>query len=309
MPIPDARGSGGTTELDYDAGSGDDACPKRISAGVCDTSVFDEIRDGQCCYIRTSGTCCGRPFLDGERMLGAAPRVRADWLAGSVADARELDAEMRRALGRAWLEDARMEHASIASFAKLTLQLLALGAPAELIEAAQRAALDEMVHAQACFGLASRYYGEALGPAELPMPEKLLVPSLAEAAAAAVREGCVAETLAAAEAAEQLRNATDPQARAALSRIAADEARHAAIAYRFVRWALAQPDKTVSGAVREAFASARAQQTATQLGDDLVGDTTTWRAHGRLTQSEKQICARAAWRDIIEPCASALQDS
>src|SRR6185312_798984 len=147
--------------------------------------------------LATAATSCsGRPFLDGNVMLGAAPCARADWLGTPLHLETGLDVTMRNALGRAWLRDARLEHASIASFAKFTLQLLSLGAPAELVEATQHAALDEMTHAQACFGLASRYLGEALGPGELPMPSSMLVSSLAEAGAAAVHEGCVAETIA-----------------------------------------------------------------------------------------------------------------
>ena len=76
-----------------------------------------------------SGACCGRPFLDGNVMLGAAPCARTDWLGTPLHLETALPTTMRNAIGRAWLRDARLEHASIASFAKFTLQLLSLGAP------------------------------------------------------------------------------------------------------------------------------------------------------------------------------------
>jgi hypothetical protein len=242
-------------------------------------------------------------------MLGAAPCARADWLVTPLHLETGLDVTMRNALGRAWLRDARLEHASIASFAKFTLQLLSLGAPAELVEATQHAALDEMTHAQACFGLASRYLGEALGPGELPMPSSMLVSSLAEAGAAAVHEGCVAETIAASLAYQQLQHARDSEVRDALLLIAADETRHAGVAYRFVRWALMQGGEPVRAAVDSAFTEAHAQLLAAEPEPDDVSDVAVWHAHGRLTPSEAHACTLGAWRDIIEPCSRELLDA
>ena len=71
--------------------------------------------------------------------------------------------------------------------------------------------------------------GAGLGPVDL-----------AELASRTVHEGCVGETLAALIAAEQALEAKDPSVRAALQKIAEDEARHAEFAWRVVRWALAQ---------------------------------------------------------------------
>ncbi len=51
---------------------------------------------------------------------------------------------------RQWTETARLEHASIAAFARFVLQLMALGAPAELVAADVLAtiATDEARHAE-----------------------------------------------------------------------------------------------------------------------------------------------------------------
>src|SRR4051812_7172938 len=54
--------------------------------------------------------------------------------------------------------------ARIASFARLTLELLEHAAPPELVFESQRASLDEIEHARLCFGLAERYSGSARGP-------------------------------------------------------------------------------------------------------------------------------------------------
>ncbi len=71
----------------------------------------------------------------------------------------ELDARggspERAALGAAWLRNALMEHASVAALARFTLELLAVGAPADLIRDSNAAASDETRHAELCFALAA----------------------------------------------------------------------------------------------------------------------------------------------------------
>merc|ERR1712066_83704 len=60
-------------------------------------------------------------------------------------------------IGKQWLKSAEAEHASVASFAKHSLQLVSLGAPAELIKAAQVSAMDEIRHSQICYDIAGRF--------------------------------------------------------------------------------------------------------------------------------------------------------
>ena len=144
----------------------------------------------------------------------------------------------------------------IASFARFTLDLLAFGADSELVELAQRAGLDEIAHAKLCFGLAERYDGQVSGPAALDLHGVQPAATLRAAARAAFVEGCIGETQAALLARAALAHATDTGARAALERIADDEARHAELAYRFVAFALQrEPDlrADLSAALQDAF--------------------------------------------------------
>lgn len=261
---------------------------------------------GKGCDVEPVRIGCGRPFFDGQHMLLAPAQGRTDWLEVAMGRADVSDAATCAALARAWLRDAQLEHASIAAFTRFSLQLLALGAPAELVSAAQRATLDEVDHAQACFSLASRYAGRALGPGELPMPSTLMLGNLVDAAAASVREGCVAETIAARVAYEQLQHASDEQAHCALIRIAMDETRHAALAYQFVRWAIASGGKAVYGAVEAAFTDSRQQLLAAEPEAQEPVALEIWHAHGRLSVSEQRACMLACLRDVIEPHAEAL---
>jgi hypothetical protein len=282
----------------------------QVMNGCCNPAISGPDREGErCCYEFCVGACCGRPFVSGggARLAEVAPR--SDWLSRSPGgDAAELERETALALRAAWLDDARGEHASVASFARFTLELLGLGAPAELVLDAQRAALDEIEHTRLCFAVVARISGETLGPGPLDASDAAPRRSLAACAAAAVREGCVGETIAAAIASAELDRARDPAARRALERIAADEARHAEASYRFVAWALATGSADVKRAVRLAFEQA--------LGEPAFGasdmppgvDLDAWHRFGRLTPSERRDVARATLCDVIGPCAARLAE-
>ncbi|HXK18586.1 MAG TPA: hypothetical protein VNG33_12325, partial [Polyangiaceae bacterium] len=78
-----------------------------------------------------NSSICGRPFLV-EAAARVAPAVDSSaWTSRDVATPRvyHLTATERAALAEHWTKMGQMEHASIAAFARFSLQLLALGAP------------------------------------------------------------------------------------------------------------------------------------------------------------------------------------
>jgi hypothetical protein len=166
---------------------------------------------------------------------------------------------------------------------------------------------DEIRHAALAFGLASAYAGRDLGPGPLQLDGALSTErgaSLAEMAAAVVREGCVGETLAAFEATAARDAATDPEVRAALAVIARDEAEHAALAYRCVAWALGRGGAPVRAAVAAAFAEALGALPAP--APDPGGDPAALRALGVLPPAERRDAALACLAEVVAPCAQAL---
>jgi hypothetical protein len=192
----------------------------------------------------------GRPCRVGLRTTSAEAITAADAVVASVqsdADARwradicpsldGLDTEQRAELAETWLRDALAEHASIAAFSSLSLDLLSLGAPPDLVAACHRAALDETEHARLCFALASAYAGRPLGPGPFPgLSRTRTPPTFASVAAESLVDGWLGEGAAAAHAEEHARTATDPVLRDVWSRIARDEARHAELGRRIVEW-------------------------------------------------------------------------
>lgn len=216
----------------------------------------------ECCYeIGGTSVVSGRPMRVHGRAVMAPPAGGDGWRFGGVPDvARRAAAATtvrdRVVVADAWLAVARMEHASVASFARLILELLALGAPADLVADAQRAGLDEVRHANDAFAVASAYRGgDPIGPGAMPDLSGLRVSCVAEdVVTSTVIDGCVDETLAAFEVAEQATLA-GPGLRDLLADIADDETRHAALAWRVVRWALAER-RVEAAHVRHAFAGA-----------------------------------------------------
>jgi hypothetical protein len=247
-----------------------------------------------------------RPFLVGSSLRVAGIVTREDWRdplpAVSIADL-----PTREALAAAWLKDALEEHASVAAFARFAVMGLSVGAPEDIVVDAQRASLDEIKHARACFGLAHRYGAARSGPGPLDVEGAFIPLDLAQIAALTAREGCVGETLGALLAEEQLEMARDPSVVEILGRIVRDERRHAELAWRFVKWAVgaggASVRREVVTAARDAIAATRAAPIRA-----LQGDLELWHAHGRVTCAEARAVAERGIKELVIPALAALRD-
>jgi hypothetical protein len=255
-----------------------------------------------CCYHWWEPCPGGRPLVDDGRTV--LPEVRggaATHGLGSidpVESVDELDASTREALASAWLADARAEHASVASFARASIELLAVGAPLALVAATQRASLDEVRHAERCFALASRYAGRTLeaGALEAVAPRAT---DIARVARDTFEEGCVAETLASLAAQRALAGCEDDAVRATLAEIADDEADHAALAWATLAWAIRAGGLSARDAVCAAADDARRRI----LDDGAAGPATDQEAarHGRLCVAAQHEARRESWVRIVEP--------
>ena len=139
-------------------------------------------------------------------------------------------------VGLKWLQQAEGEHASIASFARHTLQLMSIGAPSELLEASQAASIDEIKHAKMCYGIASIFMERDVIPGVLDVDDSLGELELKDIIRSIIQEGCIDETLAAIEAHYRKSLAQDPSVKSTLKEIADDETRHAKLAWDTISW-------------------------------------------------------------------------
>ncbi|MEP7123159.1 MAG: ferritin-like domain-containing protein [Byssovorax sp.] len=261
-----------------------------------------------CCYeVEVMPFPCyvGRTFFLDDGVVKASLRKGGRWRAGSAPSVAGMPERTRSALAEAWARDGLFEHASVASFSRFTMQLLALGAPADLVRDTQLANVDEVQHAELCLGLASAYFGEPVEPTALPFPAAILIePDLASIAAEAAMEACIGETVATVQAMEALANTTDPAVREVLRATVDDEARHAELGWRFLAWAIDTGGEATRQAVIRSFASFCPPA---PTAEDLDGvDLAIYAAHGRQRASEGRAIAARVLREIVQPAVCAL---
>ncbi len=132
-------------------------------------------------------------------------------------------------------EAAQAEHASVAVFARTICELMALGAPLELLERTQQALADEIRHTAMTLEQLRRRGENAppFGPlpaATAPLPRSL------EAFIDDVFSGGEAERRAVEQSSAAARQALDPSLRAFHEALATDEARHVQLAVDTVAW-------------------------------------------------------------------------
>ena len=257
------------------------------------------------CATNSGGGCVGRgrPFLVEGAARTAAAIERDDWRASLMpATAANLPPTEREAVAAGWARAGLMEHASIAAFARFTLHLLSLGAPPDLIRDAQAAMADETEHVRMCFSLASAHAGRPIGPGPLALAGAFDGGSAREILVTAILEGCVGETVAALEAHELSERASDPAVRQALTTIAADEARHAELAWRFVRSAIEQ-DPVLAAVAASTFARAESASARRAVAESSGPDLS---AHGIASPALRREIERHALAQVVRPCAAAL---
>jgi hypothetical protein len=206
------------------------------------------LKHDKCCYMTCRTYVRGRPFRDDAgRERTAVSRSRDDWRAhlSGLTLAREPKEAAH------WLQAALAEHASVAAFAQLSLQLLALGAPPDLLVQTHEAAMEEVRHAEIAFALASAYGGSSLGPSSL-MVNNVAYLSLGELALGTLLDGCIEEAVSAMALREAAAAETEAGVAALIRDIVSDEERHVALAWKIVRWAL-RTDPSLGTALESAL--------------------------------------------------------
>jgi hypothetical protein len=208
--------------------------------------------------------------------------------------------ELRAGLAAQWRENGRTEHASVAAFARLTLDLMALGAPPHLISAAQRDALDEIRHTELCFSLARALDGRSASPAAFPEAARTrTLPrarplALAQLAVDSLIDGALHEGVSARMVARLAGRCEEARIRAVLKGIAADEGRHAAHGWDVVEWCIAEGGEAVTSAL---LGAAGALPATMRSELPLAAEGGAWERfgiHGRGLEAEEHRKARAS---------------
>ncbi len=233
----------------------------------------------------------GRQLRRRGRILLAPVARGTQWTTGSMT--LSIDPPSRDALAAQWRENGRTEHASVAAFARLSLDLMALGAPAAMLAAASADAADEVRHTERCFSLARAIDGRDESPGAFPDAARVGARSasrrlaLASLAVDSLIDGALHEGVSARVVAKLTKRCEAPEIREVLKEIAADEGRHAAHGWDVVEWCLAEGGSVVAHALVGSLAALPVAM-RTPLPEGAVdGSWERWGIHGRALEAEE----------------------
>ena len=172
-------------------------------------------------------------------------------------------------VGALFAESARLEAASVTAFRILRRELGHHRAPVPLLNAACRAAVDEIAHTRITAALARRYGARPLASRTVAAPATR---TLEEIAVENAVEGCVRETYGVLVARWQVTHAADPLIRRAMAGIAEDETRHTELAWAVARWVEPRLSRAARSSVHDARAAALESLRAEVAGGTEAGD-------------------------------------
>jgi len=226
-------------ELDTDCSDGQRCRRKRDMCGGTCEPIPKVIRP------KAAERNIGRPFVvDGRyrattSMIGKMNEVNANtgWNIQLVPDILA-NSSSNQDIALAFSNQGEGEHASVASFARHTLQLMTMGAPATLMIGSQKAALDEIKHAKMCYGIAKSFLGAKIQPSTLNIDGSVKTMRKSEIVQSVITEGCIGETLAAVRARLSAHYAKEQNVKGILEEIASDETNHSQLAWNTVQWAI-----------------------------------------------------------------------
>ena len=242
----------------------------------------------------------GRQIRRFGRVLLPPLQGGADW--ARERDHVAVDEALRNAVAQQWRENGRTEYASVAAFSRLSLDLLALGAPPALVAAAQRDALDEIRHAELSFALARSIDGVAVSPGAftavrdtkpLAGPREVL---LARLAVDSLVDGALHEGVSARVIAQLGRRSEVAGIRSLLKELAADEGRHAAHGWEVVAWCVSEGGAPVLDALRGAARALPATMVSVLPAGAADGAWERYGIHGRALEAAEY---RTGREDLI----------
>ncbi len=144
---------------------------------------------------------------------------------------------------RRWARRATEECASVPAFLQLAQELLLLNAPLELVGRALRAAEEELGHTHAAASLAELFGGAKLKLTPPAFRARRRLPralALRRLITETWLDGCLNEGLAAAFAGAEAQETRVAEEALISSRLAQEEAGHAALAFDVLRWAMGE---------------------------------------------------------------------
>ena len=222
----------------------------------------------------------------------------------------KLEPDVRAELARIWAERIPTEYRSITGFSTLSFDLIAAGAPVDLVAVCHRVCIDELRHTELAVRMVEIYGGELPElPREisvLPSDEKLNV--VAQACRSSILISCLGETFACTELAMLRDRAVDPVVEGVLRIFLADEIVHARIGWAYLAHAFKTADENTRKAVASAIPDYVGGIAANLFGTDdkpaavdVTNDDARLANHGVCSMQEEQDLYRKFIPEIFIP--------
>lgn len=224
--------SGAVSASEWESGVG--AACRNLSTDIedgvgcfCDYAPRDRVTEGRL-YSSSKGACKAG-------VIYGQTSQENDWIKPKDSQGPRNPANPDAALASHFLSVGLSEHASVASFSRVVLELMQFGAPAELLDRTLVAAQEEIRHAQMAFTLSNEWSPEPFVLRPLKGLEFNTI-TLAEFANQTVTEAVEGETPAALRAALALHFVEHQGVRDYLKQVAEEERRHAELAWATLAW-------------------------------------------------------------------------
>ncbi len=218
--------------------------------------------------------------------------------------------DVRTELARIWGERIPTEYRSITGFGTFSFDLIAAGAPPDLVAVCHRVCIDELRHTELAVRMVEVYGGRRPQlPREIStLPATEGISAVAQAARSAISLSCLGETFACTELTMLRDRAVDPVVRGVLTVFLSDEIVHARIGWAYLSHAIRSADEGTQRAVAEVVPSYVAGIAANLFGTDqrpaavdVTHDDERLKAHGVCSMREEQDLYRAFVRDVFVP--------
>jgi hypothetical protein len=258
----------------------------------------------------------GTPLEAEHHRLMRRRNVPIPWEQSTV---NELSLAERTRLAETWSRRSAAEYLAVSTFAVLAIDLVAAGAPADVLSLCMRAGIDEVRHAELCLRMIEIYGGKRVmpPPGMSSLPDDPERPKLHQALANTMLVSCVSETYATTVLTATRDLTTDPVAHAVLTSIYSDEVMHARLGWSYLRYGL---ERGGQGAIDAAAAmvpiALRGVANVVERERPVGEVTEAVRGHGLMTPAEERVIYSSCVREVLVPgfealgipCGSAVED-
>lgn len=227
----------------------------------------------------------------------------------------KLEPDVRAELARIWGERIPTEYRSITGFSTFSFDLIAAGAPVDLVAVCHRVCIDELRHTELAVRMVEVYGGTR---PDLPrdisnLPADAKLTAVGQACRSAILLSCLGETFACTELAMLRDRAVDPVVQGVLTIFLSDEIVHARIGWAYLAHAMKTADPKTKASVADAVPRYIEGIAANLFGTeeavaavDVTNDDTRLAAHGVCSMREEQDLYRQFVPDVFLPGLQAV---